>query len=232
LKVEFINFNNDPDLDPEIMQVPLSKDSKNKPPSYCLPWVEAARYSIQLKSNEEYIIHKKKSKIEAWIVRNGKELPASSLWMSPPEDMGFVPKNDEEIKKKKIHLGFSPSFSSPWQRKRSHSITLKLGIYWWTPPGWGMFFTSAVHRNENFRIVEGFVRTDLWHRDIPIVLQPLVKEVHIPKYTVVASVLVIPIEDIELCSVAGDKQKIIQLVNQVSLKRINNSIYKDLVKPK
>ena len=56
LKIEFVNLNEDPGLDPEVKETPLSKDSKHKPPSYCLPWVEATRYSIQIKSNEENFI--------------------------------------------------------------------------------------------------------------------------------------------------------------------------------
>jgi hypothetical protein len=161
----------------------------------------------------------------------GKEIPASNLWLEVPEGMGFVPKMKRRSKKK-IHLGFSPAFSSPWQRNRSHSITLKLGIYWWTEPGWGLFFTSAVHRNEAFRIVEGLVQTDRWHRDIPIVVEPLVERIQIPKYSIVASVLAVRLEDIELVSVRNDPAKISQIVNQVSLKRVKNSIYKSLAKSK
>jgi len=232
MRIEFINFNEDPLLDPEVKQVPLSRDSKGKPPSYCLPWVEASRYSIQIKSNEDYVIHKMEDRVEAWVLREGKEIPSSNLWLDVPEGMGFVPKSEEELKKKKIHLGFSPAFSSPWQRKRSHSVTLKLGIYWWTEPGWGLFFTSAVHRNEEFRIVEGLVQTDRWHRDIPIVVEPLVEKVHIPKYSVVASVLAIRLEDLELVSVRNDPAKVSQIVNQVSLKRVKNSIYKSLAQLK
>lgn len=229
MKVEFINFNKDPKLDPEVKLVPLSTDSKNQPPSYCLPWTAASRYSIQLKSNADYVIRKGEHYIEAWAEERGKKLPLSSLWLSVPDGMGFVPKQEAELKENKIHLSRSPAFSSPWQQKQAHSVTLKLGIYWWTPPGWALFFTSAVHRNESFRVVEGFVETDKWHRDIPIVVQPLVEELRIPKYSVVASVLVVPIEDIQLYSAAEDQSKILELVKQVSQKRLNPSIYKKIV---
>lgn len=232
MRVEFLNLNDDSRCDPEIKPVPLSQDEHRKPPSYCLPWVEAARYSVVLKSNEEYVIRKGEAGIDAWAIRDGKKLQPSELWMDVPEGMSFVPKNSTEAMEKKVKLTESPSFSSPWQRSHHHSVTLKLGIYWWTPPGWGLFFTSAVHRNEEFRVVEGFVRTDKWHRDIPIVIQPLVEEVRIAQYSPIASALLLPAEDLELVSVQGDVEKISEIVKQVSQKRLNTHIYKKLVLPK
>lgn len=232
MRVEFLNLNDDPKCDPEVKLVPLSQGEHHKPPSYCLPWIEATRYSIQLKSNEEYILKKGKDFIDAWAVRDGKKFQPTRLWMDVSPGMSFVPKNSTEAMEKKIHLSESPSFSSPWQRSHHHSVTLKLGIYWWTPPGWGIFFTSAVHRNEGFRVVEGFVRTDKWHRDIPIVVQPLEKEVRIPKYSVIASAILLPAEDIELVSAEKDSEKIGEIVQQVSKKRLNTHIYKKLVLPK
>jgi hypothetical protein len=229
LKIEFINFNNDPKLDPEVKPIPLSKDSKNMPPSYCLPWVEACRYSIQLKSNADYVIRRSKKNIEAWAEQDGKRLPLHHLWMETPPGVGFVPKDEMEMKENKIHLSQSPSFSSPWQKKHHHSVTIKLGISWWTPAEWGLFFCSAIHRNEAFRVVEGMVRTDRWHRDIPIVIEPLVAEVRIPKYSVVASAIVVPAQDIELISVSGEKSKILELVDQISRKRLKPGIYKKLI---
>jgi len=229
MKIEYINLNQDSKLDPEIKIIPLSTDSKNMPPSYCLPWVEAARYSIQLKANEEYVIQKRKGFLDAWAVRDGKKLPLKDIWVDLPQGAPFVPKEDKEALEKKVHLSQSPSFSSPWQRKHFHSVTLKMGIYWWTPPGWGLFFTSAIHRNEEFRVAEGMVRTDLWHRDIPIIVQPLVKEVRIPKYSVVASLLAVPAEDIELISVSKDSERMKEVFRQVAEKRLNRHIYKKLV---
>ncbi len=224
--IEFLNLNEDPKLDPEIRPVALSQDGKSKPPSYCLPWVEASRYSIQLKSNEEYVIQKGKKSLDAWVVRDGKRIPPADIWAKVPEGTSFVPKNATEAMEKKIHLSQSPSFSSPWQRKTFHSVTLKLGIYWWTPPGWGLFFTTAIHRNEAFRVVEGFVRTDLWHRDVPIVIQPLIEEVRIPKYSPVASVIPVSAEEIQLVKKTDGLKEIVE---QMSKKRLNPHIYKKLV---
>ena len=232
MRVEFLNLNGDPKCDPEIKLLPLSQDEHRKPPSYCLPWVEAARYSIQLKSNEEYVIRKGEDFIDAWALRDGKKFQPTELWLDVPREMSFVPKNSTEAMEKKVQLTQSPSFSSPWQRSHHHSVTLKLGIYWWTPPGWGLFFTSAIHRNEGFRVVEGFVRTDQWHRDIPIVIQPLVKEVRIPKYAAVATALLLPAEDLELSALENDLEKIGEVVKQVSQKRLNAHIYKKMVLPK
>lgn len=232
MKIEFINLNEDPRLDPEIKEIPLSKDAKNRPPSYCLPWVEATRYSIQIKSNEEYVIQKKKNSIVAWVKRGGKKIPMTDIWLKVPEGISFVPKNATEAMEKKIQISRSPFISSPWQLKYRHSITLKLGIYWWTPPGWGLFFTSAIHRNENFRVVEGFVRTDIWHRDIPIVIQPLLKEVRVPKFSIVASAFLVPAQELHLANVTGDKGKIQEVIKQVSRKRLDTHIYKNLILPK
>ena len=232
MKIEFINLNRDSRLDPEIKIIPLSQDGKNKPPSYCLPWVEASRYSIQIKANEDYVIQKKEKSIDAWAERGGKKMPLSDLWIDLPEGMAVVPKNPQEHFEKKVHLSQSPSFSSPWQRKHHHSVTLKLGIYWWTPSGYGLFFTSAIHRNEEFRVVEGLVRSDLWHRDVPIVIQPLVKEVRIAKYSIVATAILVPAEDLELSASSEDSQKMTELMKQVSQKRLQPSIYKKLTLPK
>jgi hypothetical protein len=229
MKIEYINLNQDPKLNPEVKLIPLSSDSKNMPPSYCLPWVEAARYSIQLKANEHYVIRKGKGTLDAWAERDGKKLPLSDIWVDLPKGLSVIPKEAKEALEKKVHLSQSPSFSSPWQRKHLHSVTLKLGVYWWTPPGWGLFFTSAIHRNEEFRVVEGMVRTDLWHRDIPVVIQPLVKEVRIPKYSPIASLLMVPAEDIELVSLSTDSERMKEVLHQVTKKRLNRSIYKKLV---
>jgi hypothetical protein len=232
MKIEFINLNQDPKADPEVKPIPLSGDSQNMPPAHCLPWVEAARYSIQLKANEEYVIRKSGGVLDAWAVRDGKKLPLKDIWVDLPPGAPFVPKDQKEVSEKKVHLSQSPSFSSPWQRKHLHSVTLKLGVYWWTPPGWGLFFTSAIHRNEEFRIVEGLVRTDLWHRDIPVIVQPLVEEVRIPKYSVVATLLPVQAEDIELVAQSSDSEKMKEVFEQVSQKRKDRSIYKKIVLPK
>lgn len=231
LKVEYLNLNGDPELDPEIKEVPLSRDSKSKPPSYCLPWVEASRYSIQLKANATYVIRKKNNHIEAYAEENGKIQPIKTTIIPVPEDMPFVPRNEQEHFSRKIHTAPSPSFSSPWQREQGHSVTLKLGVCWWTPPGWGMLFTSAIHRNEDFRVVEGMVRTDLWHKDIPIVIQPLVSELRITKGSVIASALLIKAEPIQLQAADDPEKKIRELIKQINLKRIRPSIYKELVVP-
>lgn len=226
--VEFLNLNEDPALDPEIKPVPLSRDGRAQPPSYCLPWVEATRYSIQIKANFEYWVRKSKGGIEACAVANGVPLPVQEISLQVPSGLSFVGKGEAEIQEGRVVVGTSPSFSSPWQSENAHSVTLKLGICWWTPPGWGLFFTSAVHRNERFRVVEGFVRTDLWHRDIPIVVQPLAEEVKIPKYSIVASALLVPAEEIELRP-TKDEEKAKEVVQQISAKRINPGFYKILV---
>jgi hypothetical protein len=232
LKVEFLNLNDDSKLDPEIKKIPLSKDSKNKPPAYCLPWVEAARFSIQIKSNENYLIRKTSKGIEAWVQRGGKKIPFASYYLKVPEGMSFVPRDPSEHFEKKIRVSYTPAFSSPWQKKQAHSITLKTGICWWTPPGWGLFVISAVHRNEGFRIVEGMVRTDLWHRDIPILVQPLQGEIKIPKYSILASALLVAAEDPELQGLKKSEEKVRELIGQINLKRTNPSIYKKLVLPR
>ncbi|MCE9625026.1 MAG: hypothetical protein K8R69_06180 [Deltaproteobacteria bacterium] len=200
------------------------------PPSYCLPWVEAARFSIQLKANEEYVVQKGKKSIKAWILQDGKKIPDKKIWLKVPEKSRFLSTDPEEIAEHKMGISKTPAFSSPWQRKQAHSVTLKLGICWYTPPGYGMFFSSAVHKNEQFRVVEGFVRTDQWNKDVPIIIRPLVEEVHIPKYSVVASAFVVPIEDIELASVADDPKKISAVIKQTSLKRLSMDIYKQWFK--
>src|SRR4030095_1278194 len=207
-------------------------DSKNMPPSYCLPWVEAARYSVQIKSNQEYWVRKGKENVEACAYIDGKIVNCSEVFAPMSREVPFLPKDEEEAKTRRLRLSYSPAFSSPWQAKRVHSVTLKMGICWWTPPGWGLFFTSAIHRNEEFRIVEGFVRTDLWHRDIPILVEPLVQEIKIKKYSVVASALFLHAEDIQLVSAAGDPKKMVQIANQTSLKRIDRGLYKKIVKKK
>jgi len=232
MKVEFVNFNDDSQLDPEIKEVPLSTDSVNQPPPYCLPWIEANRYSIQLKANFEYWIRKSKDKIEACAVKDGKVLPIQDIYAEVPEGTSFVAKDEAEKRERKISVGHTPSFSSPWQSQKAHSVTLKLGISWWTPPGWGMFFTSAIHRNETFRVVEGFVRTDLWHRDVPIIIQPLKGEIKIPKYSVLATALVLPVEDHQLVNAGNDQNKLKELSHQISSKRLNASFYKILVDAK
>jgi hypothetical protein len=232
LKIEFLNLNNNSQLDPEIKEIPLSQDDKNKPPSYCLPWVEAAKYSIQLKANANYVIRKKNNHIEAYAEEAGKILPIKTTVIPVPKGMPFVPRNEQEHFSHEIHTAPSPAFSSPWQREQGHSVTLKLGICWWTPPGWGMFFASAIHRNEDFRIVEGMVRTDLWHKDIPIVVQPLVEELRLSKGMVIASALLMKAEPIQLQAAEDREKKIGELIHQVNLKRTRPSIYKELVLPK
>lgn len=152
------------------------------------------------------------------------------LFTHVPPGVAYFAKNQKEEKGRVVSLGESPSFSSPWQRKSAHSVTLKLGISWWTPPGWGLFFTSAVHRNEDFRIAEGFVRTDLWHRDIPIVVQPLREEIRIPKYSVVASALAVLAEGVELLSAQNKEEKIGEIALQTSYKRMSQHYYKALVR--
>lgn len=229
LRIEFLNVTGDPRLDPEIKPIRLSKDSKNMPPAFCLPWVEAMAYSLQIKSNEHYVIKKSKAKITAWIEEGGKKIPQKNLYVEVPQGLKFVPRNDEEYLDKKIRVSYSPSFSSPWQRRNTHSITLKVGICWWTPPGWGLFFTSAPHQNEEFRVVEGFVRTDLWHRDIPMVIRPLKEKITIPKYRVLASALALPVQTPVLQRLGFEKDKITELVKQISQKRVSRSIYKKLV---
>ncbi|MFO1463834.1 MAG: hypothetical protein U1F66_08640 [bacterium] len=158
-------------------------------------------------------------------------MPIQDLVMDVPKDLSFVAKDASERERGKVSIGHTPAFSSPWQREHAHSVTLKLGICWWTPPGWGIFITSAVHRNEDFRIVEGFARTDLWHRDLPVIVQPLVPEIKIPKYSVIASALLLPAEDIELVRFQADEhpERVTELVNQISSKRLNESFYKILV---
>ncbi len=232
MKVEFINFNNDPKLDPEIKPIPLSKDSKNMPPAYCLPWVEAAKYSIQLKANHDYVIMQQGGKIETWVEKEGKRIPQAHLEVEVPDGTHFVPKNTEEAMGKKIEFSESPNFSSPWQVTRGHSVTLKLGISWWMSEGWGLFINSAIHRNNEFRVVEGYVRTDLWHRDIPIVIQPLVVELRIPKYSIIASCIPVKAEGIELVDVSQDEAKKAEHLHQISLKRLRPSIYKEILEAK
>jgi len=232
MQVEFLNLNDDPLLDPEVKPVVLSQDSKRMPPSYCLPWVEASRYSIQLKSNADYVLRKTPNSIEAWVLQEGKRIPYQDFTIPVPEGMPFVPKSDEEALEKKVRVSRSPSFSSPWQQKHRHSMTLKLGIYWWTPPEWGLFFTSAVHRNEEFRVVEGMVRTDIWHRDVPVVIQPLVEEVRIPKYSVIASAILVSSQDIQLVPSSQDEPKRREVIDQVSKKRLRGDIYKRLLRKK
>ena len=228
MKVEFLNLNEDATLDPEIKPLNLSQDGENKPPAYCLPWIEASRYSIQLKANQDYVIRILPEGLDAWAEKEGKKLPLHDLWMDVPPGQGFVPKSPEEAFGKKVHLSQSPSYSSPWQREQAHSVTLKLGIYWWTPPGWGLFLTSAVHRNEDFRIVEGFVRTDLWHRDIPILVRPLKEEVRIRKGSVIASALLVSAEDLSLVSV-DDPERRKEIVQQSDKKRLDHGVYKKLL---
>ncbi len=79
--------------------------------------------------------------------------------------------------------------------------------------------------------MEGFARTDLWHRDLPVIVQPLVPEIKIPKYSVIASALLLPAEDIELVRFQADEhpERVAELVNQISSKRLNESFYKILV---
>ncbi|HKY62353.1 MAG TPA: hypothetical protein VJR29_02950 [bacterium] len=230
MKIEFLNLNGDSALDPEIKTLNLSQDGERKPPSYCLPWVEASRYSIQLKSNEDYVIRRTNTGLDAWAEREGKKMPLSDLWLPLPAGAGLIPKSPEEAFERKVHLSQSPSYSSPWQREQGHSVTLKLGIYWWTPPGWGLFIVSAVHRNDDFRIEEGFVRTDLWHRDIPIVLNPLKEEVRLRKGAVIASALPVLAEDFELVPVEHEDARKKEIIEQVNQKRLNASIYKKLLK--
>lgn len=229
MKIEFLNLNGDPSLDPEVKILPLSEDEEKKPPSYCLPWIEASRYSIQLKANQDYVIQAGGEALEAWAEEEGKRLPLSDLWMEVPEGKSFVPKSPEEAFGKKVHLSQSPSYSSPWQREKAHSVTLKLGIYWWTPPGWGLFVTSAVHRNEDFRIVEGFVRTDLWHRDIPILVRPLKDEVRIRKGSPVATAIPVFAEDLELKPAEDEPAKREEILRQSDKKRLDHGIYKKLL---
>jgi len=225
VEVEFINFNGDESLNPEIKKIPLSNDSQAKPPAYCLPWVEASRYSIQIRSNAHYIIEKGKDKVEAWIEEEGKKFPYRELWIKIPKDMGL---DDSQESMERVRLSRTPSYSSPWQEKRVHSVTLKMGIGWWTKPGWGMFFGSAIHRNEDFRIVEGMVRTDLWHKDVPIVVMPLKDRVVIPKHSVIASAWLIPAEDIQLVHAKKDGQKLRQLIKQILMKGLEPSYYKEI----
>jgi hypothetical protein len=232
IQIEFINFNEDVALNPEVKPVTLSQDSKGMPPSFCLPWVEATRYSLQIKSNQEYWIRKGEKNVEACVVIDGKPQPASHVFAPLPKEVAFLPKSEEEARGHKIDLSYSPAFSSPWQSARVHSVTLKMGICWWTPPGWGLLFASAVHRNEDFRIIEGFVRTDLWHRDIPIVVQPLRDEIRIPKYGVVASAWPVKAEDLELKVVERTPERLQEVADQTSKKRIDKGIYKKLVLPK
>lgn len=234
MRIEFLNINNDAKLDPEIKAVALSQSSESKPPSYCLPWVEATRCSIQLKANFEYWIRKGDRGIEACAVSEGKPLPVQELWLEVPGDLSFVPKDDYEKENRVISVGHTPAFSSPWQSQQAHSITLKLGICWWTPPGWGLLITSAVHRNEDFRVVEGFVRTDLWHRDIPVIIQPLVPELKLQKYSVIASALLLPVENLDLAPFQASEhpERVSELVGQISSKRLNESYYKILVSEK
>lgn len=229
MKVEFINFNDDPQLDPEIKPIRLSQDSKNMPPAYCLPWVQASLYSIQIKSNFDYWIRKNsKGPIEACAMKDGKILPIQDIYAQMPAGVNFIPKNEDEKKSNKIHLSRSPAFSGPWQKKQAHSITLKLGISWWTPPGWGLFICSAVHRNEALRVIEGYVRTDLWHRDIPIIIQPISQEVKIAKYSILASALLVKAEELELVK-STDQGKMQDLANNISQKRLSHDIYKRMV---
>lgn len=229
MDIEFWNLNDDPACDPQILTLELSQDGQNKPPSYCLPWVESSRVSIQLKANADYVIEKKSGKITGWIEAAGKPLPEKSIYLPVPEGQEFAPLDDEEYLQKKIRVSYSPHFSSPWQEQKAHSLTLKLGICWWTPPGWGLFVTSAIHRNDSFRVVEGFVRTDLWHRDLPILIRPLQEQVKIPKYSVVASVVPCPAEEIRLVPAIDREAKARELTEQISKKRVRPSIYKDMV---
>ena len=229
MDVTFINFNEDVRLDPEIKTVPLSRDAKSQTPAFCLPWVEAYRYSIQLKANHDYWIRKDSDGIHAVAVENGSPLPSAELFADVPEGIGYLSRGPYEEKNRKLSLGTTPSFSSPWQEKNAHSITLKLGISWWTPPGWGLFFCSPVHGGESFRVVEGYVRTDEWHRDIPILIQPMMEEIRIPKYSVVASALLLPAEDLQLIPAKDCEQKVGELALQTSLKRMSPSIYKGML---
>jgi len=229
MEIEFLNCNQDSRLDPEIKAVALSRDAKNRPPAFCLPWVEAARYSIQLKANHEYWIRKRPRRIEACAVVKGKPIPVQELFGEVPEGASYFAEGEVEKKQRKVSLGQSPGFSSPWQSRHAHSVTLKLGISWWTPPGWGLFFTSAVHRNEEFRVVEGFVRSDLWHRDVPIVIQPLAGEVRIPKYSVVASAFLLSAEAPSVRASANPGERMKEIAVQTSYKRMSQHYYKALV---
>ncbi|MCC6272207.1 MAG: hypothetical protein IT572_01965 [Deltaproteobacteria bacterium] len=229
MKIEFINFNQDPRLEPEVKQVSMSRDKKGKPPSYCLPWVEATKYCVQVKANENYLIRSGPGKIEAFIFREGQEIPFHDIFIDIPPEIDFIPKDSREAETHQIHVSRTPSFSSPWQKKNCHSVTLKLGIAWWTPPKIALFFTSAPHRNEGFRIVEGLVRTDLWHRDIPIVVRPLEKEIFIQKYSVVAAAIPVPVDDLELKSAGEEKARFAEFAYQTTRKRLRSSVYKELV---
>jgi len=229
VQIGFINFNEDPALDPVIRKIRLSNDGKNQPPSHCLPWVEAARYSIELKANYDYHLEKDGTTLHAWVDSEQGPIPHREIQIKIPEDLDFVPKDAGEVEHRQIPLSKTPAFSSPWQKKSGDSITLKMGICWWTPPGWGLFFGSAIHRNEEFRVVEGYVRTDLWHRDVPLVVQPLVAQVKIKKYSTIACLWLVPAEEIELVSFAGDRDRMKELVHNISMKRIRPHVYKEKV---
>jgi len=47
---------------------------------------------------------------------------------------------------------------------------------------------------------------------------------------VIANAIPVRLEEIELVSVAEDRKKVFEIVKQTSLKRLNKSVYKDLVK--
>lgn len=230
MKVEFINFNRDPKLDPQLQSIPLSEDSVNKPPAYCLPFVQAMDFAIQLKANHHYKVRRRGGRIEACVLAGGEVVEPPELFIEMPEDVSFLPRNEDESKNHRLRLSEALNFSSPWQEKRAHSVTLKLGICWWTPPGWAMFFCSPTHRTLNYKVTEGLVRTDLWHRDIPVLIEPLSdEEVDIPKYSVVASALLVPVDGPELVSAQGDPAKLEEIALQTSQKRARKSIYKELV---
>ncbi|MDX1387439.1 MAG: hypothetical protein R3257_07610, partial [bacterium] len=80
MKVEFINFNQDPKLDPQVQSIPLSDDSENMPPAYCLPFVQAMDFAIQLKANHHYKVRRRGGRIEACVLEGDEVIPPPELY--------------------------------------------------------------------------------------------------------------------------------------------------------
>lgn len=229
MEIEYYNFNHDPLCDPEIRPVKMSIERNQMPPTFCLPWVQSSEYCIQIKANADYKIKKKNNVIEANITLNELTREKHYILVDIPENVKFLPANKEEMSHRVMPLSITPSFSSPWQKEKAENITIKTGICWWTPPETGLLFCSPIHQKNDFKIVEGFVRTDLWHRDIPIIVEPFEDQITIKKYSIIASAYLVQAKPILLKNVTSDKKKKEEVIKQINQKRINPSIYKKLV---
>ena len=215
VRVDFLNCSDDPKLDPVVVHRQLSNDGTRLPPSFCLPWVEASRHVILLKSNFEYRVRKSGSSIAAYVDRGDRAVRTVSVRARSGDRQAFVSE--------------TPYFSSPWQQRMRHSVTLKLGICWWTPPGWGLLFMSPPGADGRFSVVDGFVRTDLWHCDVPIVVHPSTRSLRLPKYSIVAAAIPVYGDHLDLGAVADRPAKLATVRSQMLMKAHDHGVYKQLL---